>query len=394
MMERALEVGAVLLAALVVVALTGCGGGGRQAPTVRVLQVLHLEMVPGVSANDYRWKDIAGNVYSAEFQTGFSYSGQPTVSVTLEELGTTLRGSLSAAGLKPNFAYQVKLLGKPTRAWGTAGDDWSNERIGRLGRWWAESVGNVDDAYYDANKDRETISGYLVFDFILTDELGNANKQLKLDSSYHVLWNTRQRNPGGYDRPSQTRTLAFTSQGYLSPFPVATSETIYPEWESGRPSPGAAQLPNGSYRCGLLLTEESFHDAPDGVGPGGSWAYALWNTGLHFSVGTGPLPDLAVSALKAPVLVRARRPTLVTVTVSNVGTINVGTAVLTLTDTTTNQLVGSVTIKQLQPRRWKSVSARWTPAIAGRHLLTAEVTTTAGDGNPANNARTVQVDVR
>ena len=46
--------------------------------------------------------------------------------------GTTFEAHLSAADLKPNFAYQVKLVGKPTGLWGEDGDDLANENIGYI----------------------------------------------------------------------------------------------------------------------------------------------------------------------------------------------------------------------------------------------------------------------
>ena len=61
---------------------------------------------------NYRWLDIADQEYSPAFRETFKYAD---ASVTVEYLKTadTFRGKLSAKNLKPNFAYQVKLVGEP-----------------------------------------------------------------------------------------------------------------------------------------------------------------------------------------------------------------------------------------------------------------------------------------
>jgi hypothetical protein len=84
----------------------------------------------------YRWRDIATNLYSLSYRETYTYDSA-SVTATFEACGeSTLVGHLSAINLKPNFAYQVKLVGKPERLWGAIGDDDTNERIGFTGRWW------------------------------------------------------------------------------------------------------------------------------------------------------------------------------------------------------------------------------------------------------------------
>ena len=75
--------------------------------------------------------------YSAG-QVALTYDSAPAVPFFV--------GHIQARGLKPNFAYQLKLAGKPangaakgSRGWGEYGDDLSNERLGKVGRWWCES---------------------------------------------------------------------------------------------------------------------------------------------------------------------------------------------------------------------------------------------------------------
>jgi hypothetical protein len=94
-------------------------------------------------------------------------------------------GHIRAEGLKPNFAYQIKIAGKPiygARGHGPhttrnaagqitvlpdgGGEDWANEQLGRVGRWWCDtqhaSQTNFDDSHYqDAYKGRRAGRGAL-----------------------------------------------------------------------------------------------------------------------------------------------------------------------------------------------------------------------------------------
>jgi hypothetical protein len=277
-----------LAVAAIIGGVIGCGGGSGPTDdtTVRLnsARSVALTRSPGISANDYRWLDIASNLFAAGFGASFDYAAAPTVIVTFDDGTDTLQGTISATALKPNFAYQIKLVGKPPGVWGANGDAAANEQIGRVGRWWSEASGNVNDAYYEAHHLTETITGYLVLGFLITDETGRAEVTWRLENSYHVLWNTNQRASGPNDRPAQTRTLAYSDWGYSLPYPASASETIYPEQEPGRPLPGTARLPAGRFRCLFALYEESFHDVPDGAGPGGSWANAMQFADLDFDV--------------------------------------------------------------------------------------------------------------
>ena len=78
---------------------------------------------------DYRWLDVANQPYSTTYRDSYNYT-QATVSATYTTQGAALTGILQAENLKPNFAYQLKLVGTP----GTS----SNEQIGLAGRWWQE----------------------------------------------------------------------------------------------------------------------------------------------------------------------------------------------------------------------------------------------------------------
>lgn len=98
-------------------------------------------------------KDLARNPYAEEYLKSFSYAwAQVELSYHVHH-GSTFAGTLIASGLKPNFAYQMKLTGRPTKASNPPANDWSNEMIGKLGRWWRAKPkpGNSNDADFDAH---------------------------------------------------------------------------------------------------------------------------------------------------------------------------------------------------------------------------------------------------
>ena len=78
---------------------------------------------------DYRWLDIANQSYSSDYRNSYNYT-QALVKIDYADIDEILYGTLIASNLKPNFAYQLKIVGKP-------GLD-SNEHIGLAGRWWQE----------------------------------------------------------------------------------------------------------------------------------------------------------------------------------------------------------------------------------------------------------------
>jgi hypothetical protein len=226
----------------------------------------------------FRWLDALDHPYGESFRQSFSYEDAQVV-VTFADAAPTFQGELHARGLKPNFAYQMKLVGMPSFLWPKASDDATNCRLGQLGRWWrpGETGGNV--YVYESDPvaeqpDRQKMEGYLVFGYFVTDANGNADVSFRLDRSLHVLWKTSQWPPAqGDTKPTQHPILAEAeTYGYDESFPPGELK-IYAEHERGRPPVGEVDLPPGRYRCFFLLTEESFH-AWEGE-DGGEWAAAL-----------------------------------------------------------------------------------------------------------------------
>jgi hypothetical protein len=239
----------------------------------------------------YRWMDVANQAYSNSYRNNYNYS-QASVTVTYDEVGKTLAGMLIVRNLKPNFAYQLKLVGTP----GTI----DNERIGLAGRWWQEtwsgsawiagtnlndkgngSSPNPNDATYYARRfvtDPSSptgyhyrYTGYLVFDYFITDSNGDVSIEFKTGSCCHVLWKTSQRSRTVDDGPLKTVTFDPnpSQMAYDQDYPPSTV-SMFGEWE--RLPMGGVNLMPGRYDCQILLTEESFH----GTGPlEGNWAAAM-----------------------------------------------------------------------------------------------------------------------
>lgn len=261
-------------------------------------------------AGIYRWLDIADQAYSTDYQNSYNYI-QATVTLGYNNSASSLIGTLNAANLKPNFAYQLKLMGKS--------DAPGNEGIGMAGRWWQEewngsawtgganlnNKGNGlspnpnDYTYYSRLYQRDTSSptgwhyryqGYLPFDYFITDKTGAATLSFEADSSYHVLFNTTQQTRTTSDGPLKSSTfdadnsLAYndTSGNDYNPKTVS----IFGEWER-LPVGGNVFLQPGHYEAEIMLTEESFHGS--GGALAGGWAGAL-GTEVDFTTtdhGTG-----------------------------------------------------------------------------------------------------------
>ena len=252
----------------------------------------------------YRWLDVANNAYASDYRNVYDY-GQASVTINYYTGASTLHGSLNANNLKPNFAYQLKLVGSS----GNAG----NELIGYAGRWWQEewngtawsngknlnnkgdgSSPNPNDDVYELRKNvvdetsptglKYKYTSYLVFDYFVTDEIGDASFGFTADSSYHVLFKTTQLTHSVDDGPIKTSTF----DPELSPaYDINYGESmvsIFGEWE--RLPVGGVYLGAGLYDGQFILTEESFHGS--GGTYAGNWAAAMGGP-ANFTI-TSPAP--------------------------------------------------------------------------------------------------------
>jgi len=237
--------------------------------------------------------DIADRPLNDFIEAGkFDYT-RPKVVLHYDEVHTApyFSGRVEAKGLKPNFAYQMKLAGKPskgTRGWGAQGDDVANGRLGAVGRWWCEST-HEGTAYFDDEHYRRyynkaktghahNMYGYLFLGTFVTDENGEANFSFKGDRCYHITWRDEQQ--GAKDIEAGTYTPGSTAGfGYGATVEPKTVKLWY-EFQDGRSR--NVKLPKGTYRCRFLLTEETFHNLLGGTRDelGGYWQTVLANEDL------------------------------------------------------------------------------------------------------------------
>ena len=228
--------------------------------------------IAGPEPNVWRWKDIAGvgnadHNYSANYQATYQYE-DADVTVVYETLADSFRGTLTASNLKPNFAYQMKIVANPEGKYVselTPTEYATLHAIGGIGRWWDATTGQINAPY---NADHQ-MQSYLLFDHFETDNFGNADEIVYADSSFHVLFDS-----GAYHNAVTSLVdpagPPANSVAYDEPYPVAVSVTVSAQNERG--TPGQMTLPAGRYEgIVFLLTEESFHES----GIGGYWASAL-----------------------------------------------------------------------------------------------------------------------
>lgn len=228
--------------------------------------------------DEERFLDVANRAYSRECLERADYHAPddagPRVAVEYLQRAEAFTGVLRAEGLKPNFAYQLKLRGR------YADDPEAFRRIGYVGRWRLPGKGtNYDDEDFEDYPDKDRAEAYLLFDYFVTDGAGRAVKPFYVDSSLHVLWNaTHQRAPNPEDSAQTVVDRRDTDPvRYAHPYPKLGLQRLYAESEQhnrhrdNRPAIGEAFLPPGACNAELVLTEESFH----GYGDAGYWATVM-----------------------------------------------------------------------------------------------------------------------
>ncbi len=255
-----------------------------------------------VEPQEERWRDIADIPYRDEFRESFDYhnSERHQAWVVWEDETSTLEapalsGTVNAVALKPWFAYQLKLVGAEDIAGPFERDNlaspeqWSSFQLGRVGRWWCEqcewNIGDGDLRLHIQND--HSVRGYVLFDWFVTDEQGNAEHHFALMSSLRVLWRVDQRERSPKDTPPRWYDLRRTADFY-PPSRVGEAHRcgMFGEWEPGRADLGEARLPPGTYSVKLNLTEETFHanlDEARELPGGGFWALVL-ESDIEFEV--------------------------------------------------------------------------------------------------------------
>jgi len=186
-----------------------------------------------------------------------------------------ISGTITATGLKPYATYQLKFEGKPTCAYGLAGDDEANEQMGYMGRWWNNDTNsNTNDAGYLADSiyhgGTDCITGYLVWGYITADASGNAAKAVTADSSYHVLWCS-----GGTCGLTNNSLLATGIDPAHPSVYYCAAANVNGEIERG--GCGTMTFGSGDYNLNMILNEESFHQGP------GTWT-AVMKSPIEFTI--------------------------------------------------------------------------------------------------------------
>lgn len=228
-----------------------------------------------------RWADILGNFYTGRFVRNFSYRDpHRTVRLRIVPSGPTFAGRIEVRNLKPNFIYQLKLMGD-YRA-----DPDAFERIGYTGRWRLPGRGtNYTDRQVRDFADKAAVKAYIYFDYILTDADGHATRDFALDQSLHVTWLKRQRDDHVPDEHLHPVTIDASDPAvYARPKSGPARAWVWTERERVRYTGSPIRLPPGRYRAALALTEESLH-ASDA--DGGWWA-TVYHAPVSFTITAPP----------------------------------------------------------------------------------------------------------
>lgn len=294
--------------------LTGCGSsdaftsgaGATVNPITRAPQTVSLmrfrDQWPSAAP---RTLDIGNMAYKAGFLADdgvFPKSTTPTVTLTYDSAPAVPHfvGHLTASGLKPNFAYQMKLVGRPGTSsggglFGTAAGMTANEVLLRAGRWWnyqtedaAFTTTNDDAAVASADYAAGWVAGYLYFGVFVTDQYGAFDGDIAANRSYHITWKTGQSGP-------RDEVLGWFTVTRLTSYGYRRASTAQVElWYEDEPDdPMVVALPDGTYDVALMITEEAFH----GVGgSGGGW----WESVLVSDWNTGPSPRTGQTWVDGP----------------------------------------------------------------------------------------------
>ncbi|MCJ8330340.1 MAG: hypothetical protein HRT89_15885 [Lentisphaeria bacterium] len=246
-------------------------GPERQSTIEFILNENNSQMLKAYDTiEDQRWADLADNEYSADYVKNYSYKNA-TVMLSYKKEASSFTGRLEAKGLKPNFVYQIKLMGDYKK------DERAFEIIGNLGRWRLPGKAtnfNDKDYYLYPEKQKHLIRSYILFDYLLTDKNGNAARDFSLDSTLHVLWLYNQNTTKLKSDCHPVTIDASDSSIYAEPVNVTINEEIWCERERRRYKTAdfIPWFPNGNYQARLMLTEESWHSKGD---IGGWWSSVM-----------------------------------------------------------------------------------------------------------------------
>lgn len=314
---------------------------------------------PWLAARE-RWLDVADNPLSA-FLDGsqkFDYAGaQVTLHYAKNPPVPYFLGRIEARGLKPNFSYQLKLMGKPDKGvwgWGPQADEWANEQLGFAGRWFCGHPVHRSGTNFDDNHFREfyknalpgaehNIGGYIFMGEFVTDGQGNADRLFWGDHPYHIKWLSWQ--SGAKDVSAGQSVIEPKNYGYGANPPTPSSVTAFYENEPGRTQP--LTLAPGTYNCRFVITEESFHNPVSARGQGGYWKTVLATEDYTYNANgdvtghdTNPANDVVFAIGDAPQM-REMRVSVLGVTGKKHGNKWKATAQVVVTDPLNRRIRGA-----------------------------------------------------
>jgi len=151
---RSCQRGALVVAALVfAVSLPGCGGSSSSAEfpgpafagSSLVTETRALTGYATLQPFQDAWSPSTPRFLDVGDLEFLHATGPALIEVKYDPAPTVpyFVGALKASGLKPNFCYQLKLVGKPGKAsasapglWGYAADNTTNTALLKAGRWW------------------------------------------------------------------------------------------------------------------------------------------------------------------------------------------------------------------------------------------------------------------
>ena len=339
MRKHPCAVGVVILAVFSLAFLPGCGGSSDPSSTGAVLPLpsdrSYDKTVTLVPFND-AWPSSAERLLDVG-DISFNLNVAPQITVKYDSAPGVpyFVGAIKAQGLKPNFCYQLKLMGKPglvtsSRAkpggvgkpkpppdpvdvglWGDDADNTTNLALLQAGRWWnyrteVPAYNTSDEAAILASDDYLAgwVAGYIYFGFLITDSLGNSAWSVAVtpnatfadlekstpdpdgyvpiaaNASFHITGKDSQEIGVDSDTVTHDSVRPASSYGVTKP---GSSTTMWFEKEPNDDIPVA--LPNGTHDVVLVLTEESFHSE---LTFGGKWATVFVS---DWSTGTSPVSD-------------------------------------------------------------------------------------------------------
>ncbi len=254
-------------------------GPPRTEPLEFALDATNALRMNGIDdVRNERWCDAMGHYYTRKFAANYS-NQKAQVMLQIDPRAPKLKGRLEAKGLKPNFAYQIKLLGDFR-------DRRGFEAIGRIGRWRLPGIEtNYTDADYEdyPEEKKSDVEAYLFFDYFVTDARGCAVREFELDSSLHVLWRLSQSDTGILETDVTELTLDISNPlVYSNPGIEPVTIRIWAERELARYETADQEigLPPGNYQAYMILTEESFH----ATGVDGGWWATIAKVPIQFEI--------------------------------------------------------------------------------------------------------------